>query len=70
MSEQGRAAYVQMAMMFSLVIYQLMAVDLEPWVLQLIDKLSGRRKLAGATVWWPRIPCASPNRSVGLASIT
>ncbi|KAM0917393.1 hypothetical protein ACQ4PT_009542 [Festuca glaucescens] len=38
LSKEGRAAYVQ-AVMTSSVIYQLIALDLEPWVLQLIDKL-------------------------------
>jgi hypothetical protein len=35
---EGRAIYVQVVMMAS-VIYQLMAIDLEPWFLQAVDKL-------------------------------
>ncbi|KAM0892566.1 hypothetical protein ACQ4PT_025668 [Festuca glaucescens] len=38
LTKEGRASFVQ-AVMTSSVIYQLIALDLEPWVLQLIDKL-------------------------------
>jgi hypothetical protein len=38
MSKEGRAVYVQ-AVMTASVIYHLMALDLEPWFLQAVDKL-------------------------------
>jgi hypothetical protein len=38
LSKEGRASFVQ-AVMTSTVIYQLIALDVDPWVLQLIDKL-------------------------------
>jgi hypothetical protein len=35
---EGRATYVQVVMTAS-IIYQLMALDLEPWFLEAVDKL-------------------------------
>jgi hypothetical protein len=47
MTREGRAVYVQVVMT-AMVIYHLMALDLEPWFLQAIDKLRRGFLWAGA----------------------
>jgi hypothetical protein len=46
MTREGRAVYVQVVMTVS-VVFQLMALDLEPWFLQEIDRLCRRFLWAG-----------------------
>jgi hypothetical protein len=48
MTREGRAVYVQ-AVMMATVIYLLMALDLEPWFLQAVDKLCRGFLWAGTT---------------------
>jgi hypothetical protein len=54
MSREGRALYVQVVLTASIV-YQLMALELEPWFLQVVDKLrrgflwAGREDASGGS---------------------